>query len=121
MTTAFFQTTSNEVQITDPEAVEDILDDYEIGPQEVDSIFNGDTICIRTPEMPNNGFYVNRIADGEEDTTHEMLERLAEYLEEPLRVNTIQTEGAGDTDITVIVNPNGEIERKNNSVLCDEV
>lgn len=88
MTTPFFRTTSNEVQVTDAKAVENILNDYELRPQEVDSIFNGNTISIRTPEMPNFGFYVNRIADGQEDTTVEMYDRLAKYLEEPLPYNS---------------------------------
>ena len=116
MTTAHFQSTSNEVEVTDKEAVAAILEEY-IFPAEVNRILYGDKLAIRTPEMPNHGFHVDKIEDGEHvnDVTEEMYERIAEYLTEPLEINTVQTHGAGDSDITVTVTPDGEIKRENHN------
>jgi len=120
MTTDFFRTTSNRAQITDREAVADILNDYEAACHpdlNTDDFLVGDSFAIQTPDMANNGFFVNRV-DGDQteyEMTEDMYERIAPYLTEPLTVTTVQTEGAGNSNISVTITPDGEITRTNNT------
>ena len=120
MTTEFFRTTSNEVQVTDKEAVADILSDYRVACHPdltTEDLLSGDTFAIITPDMPNNGFYVNKVVDDEiqHEVTEEMYERLAPYLTELLTVTTVQTAGPSTTNTSITISPDGEITREDNT------
>lgn len=118
MSDAYFQTTSNIVPVTDPQEVRAIIDDYQLRPECVTEIFNGSEMHIHTPEMLHQGFHVHRVTPDkilQQEVTTQMYARLAEYLEYPLKVRTIQTEGVADSDVTVTVHPEGEIIRTDNN------
>lgn len=116
MTTAYFRSTSNDVEVTDKEQVAKIIDEYEL-PREVDSIMTGNKITIHTPDMMNYGFHVRKETPTEHnsDATTELYERIAPYLTEPLKINTVQVVGAGNSNMTRIVHPNGDIENKDHT------
>lgn len=116
MTTAHFRSTSNEVKVTDKEKVAEIIDKYEL-PPEIDSIMTGDKITIYTPDMMNYGFHVRKETPTEHisDATTELYEEIAPYLTEPLKVNTVQVVGAGNSNMTRIVHPNGDIEMEDHT------
>lgn len=116
MTTAHFRSTSNDVPVTNKDTVREIINEYEL-PYEVDNILQGDTISIQTPDMPNYGFHVEKITEEEHihDATDELYERIAEYLTKPLKVNTVQTHGVGNSNITITVHPDGEIKREDHT------
>ena len=114
MTTAHFRSESNRVTVTDKHAVAEILEEYDF-PPEIDPLLKDDTFQIITNnDMPNHGFKADKLEDGEweMDVTVELYERLAEYFTEPLKVNTVQTHGYGNSNATRTVYPDGEIERE---------
>lgn len=121
MTTNFFQTTSNRVELTDEQEVAEILTDYEF-PSETNELVENGVIQICTGDIPGGGFDVFDSPDRDVDRNEtdqsakdELYERIAPYLTEPLEINTFQTEGRGHSDVTITVHPNGDINRTTNT------
>jgi len=110
MTTFLFTTTSNAVTVTDVQAVEALLDEYEFC---VDPIFDETTGMLSfqtTDEL--NGFDVDDPSTTDTGwCTREFLEELAPYLEETFTIKSVETQGHGEASASKwIVEPDGTVD-----------
>lgn len=121
MTTNFYRTRSNSVKLTDARKAKRVLQDYQL-PDEAEINITDGGISIYMSESPGTGFDVydapgRDIERSETDETakDEMYRRLAPCLTAPLNVRTVQTDGRGNSDVTITIHPDGEITRSVNN------
>jgi hypothetical protein len=95
MTTFIYTTSSDEVEVTDESAVEELVSEYYFTVEP--TIENG-RISFQAHEKPNAAFDVYETPDQRESVVEEFLSLLAEYLTSGFEVRCIEVEGEGQPD-----------------------
>lgn len=92
MTTFCYTTTSDEVSVTDQQAVEDLCSEYYFT---VEPTLKNDQISFFADAKPNSAFDVYETPDQMNSVVGEFLSQLSEYLTDNFAVECVEVEGDG--------------------------
>ena len=87
-----YTTTSDSVNITDRDEVEQLVDEYYFT---VPPTIAGQRLSFFADSEPNKGFDVYNTVEQKESVVQEFLTELSEYLNEDLEIKCVEVEGDG--------------------------
>lgn len=114
MTTFLYTTDSNCAEVTDVEAVSELVNSsdywFTVEPEITAADDGTGMIAFVAIDEPNSGFDIHRESDSVSSVVEEFFRELSEYLTETLTVKCIETQGYGDPAVWKwVVETNGTV------------